>query len=112
MMRPTGKEYTRRHVGGRAANGELHLTHTRIDKFFFTPEWTSQTNTPHVVNYKHIRPMAEELLALKTTGSQAKWSDHAAVQITLRLTQTPKARARWGVLPAGTVAYNSAPVAR
>ena len=50
---------------------------------------------PHVISTKHITPTSADLLALKRTGSTSKWSDHSAVEIKIRYTQTPKEKRMW-----------------
>ena len=51
--------------------------------------------TPKVTEATIINPTHTDLLALKRTGSTSKWSDHSAVEITTRYTNTPKQKRDW-----------------
>ena len=80
---PDLKEYTRTGHHGRLT------TWRRLDRIMVSPSTVGTSGAlPRAERVDHIRPTDAQMLALRSTGSTSKWSDHAAVQLTMRYTNT------------------------
>ena len=55
----------------------------------------SLKDNPIITNIRHVIPTDGDLLALKRIGSTSKWSDHSAVEIRVRCTDTLKQKRSW-----------------
>jgi len=52
-------------------------------------------DNPTITSIRHVIPTDGDLLALKRIGSTSKWSDHSAVEIRVRYTDTLKQKRSW-----------------
>jgi hypothetical protein len=86
---PDLTEYTRssHHTGT--------TTWRRIDRIMVSPRLCTQGLAPYVERVRHLWPSDAEMLALERTGSSSKWSDHAAVELTMRYSDTPRPPRTW-----------------
>ena len=89
LLYPSLREYTRYSLWKRLTS------HRRIDRALVSPRLLDHTCAPFVERVTHLRPTDEEMLALHATGSDSKWSDHSAVEVTVRYTSTPMAPRAW-----------------
>ena len=70
-------------------------TWRRIDRIMVSPRLCTPGLSPYVERVVHLWPSDEEMLALERTGSSSKWSDHAAVELTMRYSDTPRPPRTW-----------------
>jgi hypothetical protein len=56
---------------------------------------TRLKGNPTITSIRHVIPTDGDLLALKRIGSTSKWSDHSAVEIRVRYTDTLKQKRSW-----------------
>ena len=82
---PSLREFTR-------ARG---TTHRRIDRILVSHRLLNQHGSPRVARVCHLRPTDEEMLAIRAAGSTSQWSDHAAVELTMRYSHTPRPPRQW-----------------
>jgi exonuclease III len=89
QLYPTLSEYTRssRHTGS--------TTWRRIDRVMVSPRLCTKGLSPFVERVRHVWPSDEEMLALERMGSSSKWSDHAAVEMTMRFSDTLRPPRAW-----------------
>ena len=85
------REYTRNHNG---RVGEVTVRR-RLDRAYVGMNTLRRGAPPLLTDVTHIRPSDLDMAALRMNGSQRQYSDHAAVQITMRYTNTPKPTSRW-----------------
>ena len=86
---PRRRQFTRQH----APNGEpCHWK--RLDCVMVSTGMLGK-QIPCVTTVKHLYPGKKDLAVLRSVGSTSKWSDHAAVQCTVRYTDTTKPPRTW-----------------
>ena len=98
-LNPTGREYTRRQVDRKdpANRANDKVSWRRLDRILISPSLLKSGATPEAMHVRHIHPKDTDILAVRRAGSLSKWSDHSAVQLTMRFTNTKQAPARWSV---------------
>jgi ribonuclease HI len=89
LLYPSLREYTRH------SRWRNITSYRRIDRGLVSPRLLDRTSAPFVERVVHLRPSDEEMVALRATGSNSKWSDHSAVQLTIRYTPTPTPIRPW-----------------
>ena len=89
-----GREYTHSQtVGATESRGAYRLAR-RLDRIYVSRSMTER-GVPHAAAARHVWPTSPELVALKRTGSQSRWSDHAAVEVCMRYTTTVRTPSTW-----------------
>ena len=89
-----GKETTHRQNIGRTPYRRAYTVFRRLDRIYVSRNMTLKDN-PTITNIRHVIPTDGDLLALKRIGSTSKWSDHSAVEIRVRYTDTLKQKRPW-----------------
>ena len=93
-LHPDAREFTHMQTVGASGARAAYRLARRLDRIYVTRSMTA-AGVPRVVEARHVWPTSPELVALKRTGSQSRWSDHAAVEVRVQYTTTAKAQARW-----------------
>ena len=89
QLYPERREFTR------SASRHGAVTRRRIDRILVSPRCLRRNATPFVERVTHVWPTDEDMIALQRLGSHSKWSDHAAVQLTMRYSDTPRPPKLW-----------------
>ena len=93
-LHPDLREFTHMQTVGATDERAAYRLARRLDRVYVTRSMLA-AGVPRVVTARHVWPTSPELVALKRTGSQSRWSDHAAVEICVQYTTTAKPPARW-----------------